>query len=40
MAVGYWIGLQGLEVAPLVEMGWTSPTVQMYSTTADLNKVR
>jgi CubicO group peptidase (beta-lactamase class C family) len=42
MAVGYWIpavGGQGSEEAPLVDLGWIGPTGQMYSTTADLNKM-
>ena len=42
MAVGYWIpavGGQGSEEAPLIDLGWIGPTGQMYSTTADLNKV-
>ena len=37
MAVGYWMAG---EEAPLVELGWMAPTGQMYSTTADLNRVR
>ena len=42
MAVGYWIPVFGQESeeAPLIDLGWIGPTGQMYSTTADLNKVR
>ena len=40
--MGYWIpvGGQGAEEAPLIDLGWIGPTGQMFSTTADLNKVR
>ena len=38
--MGYWIVLgQVTEEAPLIDLGWIGPTGQMYSTTADLNKV-